>query len=193
MNEPKPHGSPAAGAHRPPVRSRRSRPEEPPRFVARLASGCSILLWLYVGAFFLPMAMSEGSIGGAIVFGLPIAIGVVSGWLARSRDWIAVVTIVTGLLTMVVVGMLARGSIGGFCAVVYTVVALPPSVLAGLLIYGWRHRRGGGRSRRGDASALLFALALPATWQALERRFAPPHAPEQFTFERDIEAPLEAA
>ncbi len=142
------------------------------------------------------LVLGGADIGGAITLGLPIALGIAAGLLARDLGRILLILIVATLIGVVLVTLLSAKEIGPFCACVYGTLAFTPAflvALATLSLRRWqRRRRHTKRTARSNALLLIGAFALPLVWRAAERTWPPAHAPESMEAVRVVDAPLEA-
>lgn len=147
-----------------------------------------------IGMIGAPLLISGAEVAGAITLGVPLAIGIAAGLLARdSRGVLAIGAIAAGI-GIVVATLLGAGLAGTFCALVYAVIAFPPALLAAfatLTCRRWRRRRSLSRpSSRGNALLLIGAFTLPLAWHAAERLWPTSHPPETLTATRLVDASL---
>lgn len=186
--------------------TRRKRRREERAFVARprptfreRIAGVALLSISIIGACLTPLLILGPDVTAAMTFGMPIAIGIAAGMLARDHRGIVSIGAATAGIGIVVATLFIADEIGPFCAIIYSVIAMPPAYLAAAITLGLRRRlrRRALAARRAatlrhDALLLLLAYALPLGWHAAEQRWPTTHAPESLAMERIVAAPLAA-
>lgn len=147
-------------------------------------------------------AVNSSPASTAISVAVPVVIGALIGLVVRRARIVTVFLAVTATclaIATVAMCLLFQGAAGVFCAVVFTVAAIPPALLGLLCGIALRQhlerRRRRERANAPDRRALLWPmLALagaPLAVQGYEQAAAEPYADERLVFTRTIAAAAE--
>lgn len=126
----------------------------------------------------------------AITLGLPAALGALAGAVAPRASILMMICPVLAVILGLAAGLWTLELAGVFCGVIYAVVAMPPALLAGLLVIALRRRVAWYRRvKKGWLGPTL--VGLPLALHAIERSWPVVYGDEQLVMAREIAAPVD--